>query len=145
MKTNPAQTYRVLSAQSSNPVGIVVQAYDQILMAIYAAIRAIEQRDIETKTAELNRALALMAHLQGALDFERGGKVAKNLETFYIVQRGQILAASAQLSTELLRSVAEAFRSMREAWEEVERSVSVAVASTRPSPSPSVEPAGWQA
>ena len=121
---NPARRYRQLSAQGTSPLGIVMQAYDQIVSALAGAVRAIEARDIERKTNELNHALTLISHLQAGLDFEAGGEVARAVDRFYAVERGQIMEASARLSTEMLQQVMADFVSQREAWEQVERAKS---------------------
>jgi flagellar biosynthetic protein FliS len=121
MKSNPARTYRQLSAQGASPIGVIIQAYDQIVSALGGAIRAIEDRDIQKKTTELNHALALISHLKGDLDFKAGGKVARVMDHFYALARTQILEGSARLSPEILQQVITQFASQREAWEQVER------------------------
>jgi len=135
MKMNPARTYRQFAAQGATSLSLVVQAYDQIANSLCAAIRALEAYNIQKKTEDINHALLLISHLQNALDFKRGGEVARNLERFYAVQRSQILLASGQASPEMLREVVQQFMSMREAWQEVEKST-VSGAKARPTPPP---------
>jgi flagellar biosynthetic protein FliS len=130
-----------------------MQAYDQIVSALGSAIRAIQDRDIEKKTKELNHALALISHLQGDMNFKAGGEVASVMARFYAVARNQILEASARLSTEILQQVITQFASQREAWEHVERANSknsTTLDPTSPDPSLRQEPtpppsARWQA
>ena len=74
MKANPARTYRQLSAQGASPVGVVVQAYDQIVSALGGAIRAMGDRNIEEKTRELNHALALISTFSGTWTSRRREK-----------------------------------------------------------------------
>lgn len=127
---DPARAYRQFAGQGASLVNLVIQSYDQILNALYAAIRFIEANRIEPKVKELNHALLLVGHLQNALDFKAGPEVARNLERFYNLARTRILKASSQNSVALLQEVAGDFTTMRHAWEEVEKSV----ASTRESP-----------
>ena len=142
MKANPARTYRQLSAQGASPVGLVMQAYDQIISALGGAISAIRDHDIEKKTNELNHALALISHLQGDLNFKAGGEVARVMDRFYTVVRLQILEASVRLSPEILEQIIAQFGSQREAWEQVERANST---TSRMSDPESSNPAGRQA
>jgi flagellar biosynthetic protein FliS len=138
MKANPARSYRQLSAQGASPVGVVMQAYGQIVSALGGAIRAMGDRNIEKKTKELNHALALISHLQRDLDFKAAGRVARVMDCFYTVARTQILEASARLSPEILQQVIAQFASQREAWAQVERANSTAGAmSDRASANPS--------
>jgi flagellar secretion chaperone FliS len=132
---NPARTYRQLAGQGAGLVSLVIQSYDQIVSALYSAIRALEAQRIEQKTKDLNHALLLVGHLQNALDFQAGPEVARNLERFYNLARRRIIQASAQGSVPILQEVAQDFLSMREAWEQVEKSVASA-SSKPPSPHP---------
>jgi flagellar secretion chaperone FliS len=142
---DPARAYRQFAGQSASLVNLVIQSYDQILNALYGAIRATEAHRIEKKTKELNQALLLVSHLQNALDFKAGPQVARNLERFYNLARRRIIAASAQNSIPMLQEVAQDFLSMREAWEQVEKSVAAAepaasAPSARLAPRPSSQP-----
>lgn len=156
MNTNPAQTYRRLAGQGTTKVGLVVQCYDQIVNSLYAGARAIEARDIEKKTDDLNHALLVVSYLHNALDFDAGPKVARDLEQFYNVMRSEVLRASVAASPETLREVAGYFMSMREAWQEVEQATrdsfpTLTSQPSPPSPPPPVEPSadsgarGWRA
>ena len=120
---NPGRAYREFAAQGVSPVGLVIQSYDQIVGALYAAGRAIESREIQKKTDELNRAIALVCHLQNALDFDAGAEIAGTLRNFYNLARTRILDASAKNSSQGLAEVAADFLTVSEAWLEVEHPV----------------------
>jgi len=139
---DPARTYRQFAGQGASLVNLVVQSYDQILNALYAAIRAMQSHRVEQKTKDLNHALLLVGHLQNALDFEAGPQVARNLERFYNLARRRIIQASAENSAQILQQLAQDFLSMREAWEQVEKSVASAEqAHSAPPAQPSPRPA----
>jgi len=152
---DPARAYRQFAGQGASLVNLVIQSYDQILNALYGAIRDIESHRIEQKTKDLNHAMLLVSHLQNALDFKAGPQVARNLERFYNLARKRIIQASAQNSTPILQQVAQDFISMREAWEQVEKSVASAqpapsARQSRPDPystvpAPSFDPIDWTA
>lgn len=119
---DPARAYRRMAGHGASKVGLVVQCYDQIVNSLHEAARAVEAGDFEKKTDDLNHALLLVSYLHNALDFNVGPKVAADLERFYNVMRSETLRASGTASVERLREVAGHFMSMREAWQEVERS-----------------------
>jgi len=123
----PALTYRQFSVQGATPLGLVVMLYDGAIAALQRAAAAIEAHDIEKKCTHLNRALAIIAQLEGTLNFELGGEVAQTLKSFYVYARVQALKANIENSPEILRSLIEKFASVREAWHEAEH---------RPPPSP---------
>jgi len=121
---NVAQTYTQLSLEGCSAVGLVVALYDNALRSLHRARRAIEANDIERRTQHLNHVLSIIAHLQGSLDLEGGGEIAKTLLRFYTYARGRILEASLTNSKEKLTDLASHFSSLREAWEMVDMQLS---------------------
>jgi flagellar protein FliS len=121
---NAAQTYTQLSLAGSSPVGLVVALYDNALKSLRRARKAIEANDIERRTQHLNHVLSIVAHLQGNLDMERGGEVARTLGQFYTYARARILEASLNNCSKKLDDLASHFSNLRGAWQMVEKEVS---------------------
>jgi flagellar protein FliS len=94
--------------------------YDGAITFLQRAVAAMEARDIEKKCENLKRALAIFAQLEGSLNFEQGGEVARTLRALYLHARAQALKANLENSTETLRTLIENFGSVRDAWREVE-------------------------
>jgi flagellar secretion chaperone FliS len=118
---NPALAYRQSSVQGSTPLGRVVMLYDGAITFLNRALAAIEAGDIQKKTDHLKRALAIFAQLEGSLNFEQGGEVARTLKAFYSYARTQALKASLENSLEMLRALIQEFTEVRDAWQEGER------------------------
>lgn len=136
MKKNPARDYLHLTVNGATPLGLVVLLYDICLDAIYRALQALKEGDTEQRTAELNRAILALGELQASLDVNRGGEVAVWLGRFYSVARGKLLEAQIKASAEILRQLAEDLFSVRDAWQQIEKS------SKSPSHPPEPAPAG---
>jgi flagellar protein FliS len=118
---HPAQSYRQLSVEGASPLELVVMLYDGVITALLRAVNAIEAHDIEGKCRHLNRALAIIIQLEGTLNFEQGGEIARNLKGFYAYSRAKIMQANAENSVESLRSLIEHYTALRDAWNEGER------------------------
>jgi flagellar protein FliS len=76
---------------------------------------------IEKRVNALNHALIVLGELQGVLDYERGGQVARNLSDFYTVGRVLILQASMTASREKMQELIGMFTRIRAAWAKAER------------------------
>lgn len=85
------------------------------------AITAIEAHDIEQRVKHLNHFFSVIAELQGSLNHERGGPVAKDLARFYQYATAQAFNASVENSKEILSKLSELFSTLRDAWREGER------------------------
>lgn len=144
MKTLDAgKAYRQHLIQSESLPEIFVQAYDRIVTLLHAAAAATEAREIEAKTHHLNQAFEILGYLQGALDFERGGEVAANLNRFYSLLRSDVFKASVALDANALRRAADQIVSIRRIWEQAQAISAQAAAPgepPQPQPLPSSNP-----
>jgi flagellar protein FliS len=104
--------------------------YDQAIADLQRAMTAVEAHDIEQRTRHLNHFFSVIAQLEGSLDHERGGPVAKNLATFYEYARAQAFNAAIKNSKEILSQLSEHFSTLCDAWREGERRL--ATQSTNP-------------
>lgn len=150
---NPLQAYRESETAADNPVHLVVLLYDQLARDIQRAIEAVEKRDIASRSRELDHALLVLGQLQGTINLETGGDVARTLDHFYEVVRKNLLLAAVQDSSDLLQRQRQHILAVREAWWQVERQQSAGLASPgahadRPDPTStegSQEPSEWKA
>jgi flagellar secretion chaperone FliS len=116
-------SYREASGRGASGVQLVVLLYEQVIQDLGRAIRAIEARNIEGRTREINHALKVIAHLQTTLNLEVKGQVVQNLMRFYSSLRGWVLEGQARASGQILQEQIALLLEMREAWMEVDRAV----------------------
>ncbi len=121
MNLDARTAYRQGLVGTENPVQLVVLLYEQAAKDVREALKALRAGDIERRTFEIDHALLVVGQLQGTLDMERGGEVAKNLERFYTMVRARLLQAQIQASAEILEEQMNLLLSLRETWQEVER------------------------
>jgi flagellar biosynthetic protein FliS len=88
---NIQQSYREATVQGASPVQLVIGLYEQMIEDVRQAAIAVEQKDIRQRTRHIKHAILVIGHLQSVLDFENGGKVARDLNNFYNVLRQSLL------------------------------------------------------
>ncbi|SRR5260370_10824469 len=114
-------SYREAAVRGATPVQLVIFLYEQAIEDLRRAVVALEKGNIEARTRGINHALAVIAQLQGSLDLERGGDVAKNLHAFYNAMRATLCEAQLKQSARILEQQIEQLVLVREAWLEVDR------------------------
>ena|ERR1700676_4657864 len=119
--TNAHTAYREAGAHGATGVRLVVLMYEQMIQDLSKAAQAMEQNNIEYRTDRINHALDVLCVLEGTLDFERGGQVARNLEGFYKILRANLWTAQLHMSKEMLIGQITDLFALREAWAEVDR------------------------
>jgi flagellar protein FliS len=145
----PAHTYRQFSVQGASPLGLVVMLYDGAIAALQRVVKAIEAHDIQRKCDQLNRAMAIIVQLEGTLNMELGGEVAKSLKAFYLYARGQMMKANIENSPQVLRSLIEKIAGLRESWHQAEQNLSASHSAetgekSSPTPGRSRESGSWR-
>lgn len=123
-------SYRETTVRGASPVRLVICLYEQAIDDLRRAVLALDKDDIEARTTHMNHALLVIAQLQGTLDMERGGAVARNLARFYGALRGGLIEAQQKQSSRILEQQIAQLATVHEAWLEVER----ATAAAPPSP-----------
>jgi flagellar secretion chaperone FliS len=134
--TTARTAYREADVRSASPVRLVVLLCDQMIEDLRQAAQALEQNDIERRTNRINHAILVIGHLQSALDFANGGKVAQDLDNFYNVLRQNLMQAQFFPSEAGLSQLIVDVLAVREAWIEVDRAeqpLATSAAATVPS------------
>jgi flagellar secretion chaperone FliS len=121
--SHPAHAYRQFAVRGATPLSLVVMLYDGAIASMRRAAAAIDAHDVQQKCTDLNRALAIIAQLEGTLNFELGGEVAQTLKALYVYSRAEMLKANLENSPQILRSLVEKFATVREAWYEADHRV----------------------
>ncbi len=101
----------------------------QIIMLYDAAIRNLQQaRDIlqdhsriEERFRLLSRANEIVYGLQGCLDFDNGGEVAKVLYDFYSSVDARILSLHRLQNPAVCDQLIKDMKAMRDTWDEIDR------------------------
>jgi flagellar protein FliS len=118
---NRSNAYREVAVQTSSPTRLVVMLYEGAIRFLRESVTAIETKDLIRKRQAVDRAVAIIQHLQGTLDMERGGNVAADLHRLYSYIASRILAGSAKLETAPLEEAIKLLNVLLAGWEEVAR------------------------
>ena len=118
------QTYRKTQAKGAFKVGFVIALYQTIITDLAAAIAAISEGKIESRSAEIQHALTVLGYLQGTLNRELGGAPARELDRFYSVMRAKIMEAHLRSSAPILDSVIGHVTEICDAWRQVDSELS---------------------
>ena len=117
---NAGHAYRIQSAQNVSPVRLVVMLYEQLVSDLQAALSAHERGDIEARASHVDHALLVVGQLQGTLNMEQGGEVARNLDKFYDLLRFSLLATDFSSVPAVLRKQIANLLHLRDGWIQVD-------------------------
>ena len=104
---------------SANGVQLIQMLFDGLLESLTAAKGHIQNGAIAEKGKSIARASRIVIGLQGALDFERGGDLANNLNELYGYVTRRLLHVNARNDLDALEEIFGLMNEIRSAWEGV--------------------------
>ena len=119
MYNNRPNAYREVAVQTSSPTKLVVMLYEGAIRFLRESVTAIASRDLDRKRHSIDRAVAVVQHLQSTLDMDRGLEVAANLSGLYSYITNRILEGSAKLEAAPLEEAIKLLNTLLAGWEEI--------------------------
>lgn len=116
---NRSNTYQEIAVQTSSPARLVVMLYEGAIRFLRQSITAIQSKDLDRKRQSVDRAVAVIQHLQGTLDMDRGREVAAELDRLYSYITSRILDGSGKLEVAPLEEAIKLLTVLLSGWEDV--------------------------
>ena len=113
--------YKEASVNTASPLKLVVMLYEGAIRFLRQSIEAIHTKDLAAKRESINRAVAIVQHLQSTLDFSQGEEISKELDTLYTYTMEQILLGSARLDEKNLYEAIKILSTLLSAWDDAAR------------------------
>jgi flagellar secretion chaperone FliS len=124
--------YREGAVAGASPVELLVRLYEQIVDDLRQAARALDEKNIELRTAKINHAILVIGYLESQLNLAGGGVAAENLRTFYRGLRANLAEAQFRQSKNILERQITDVLAVRQAWITLQRADSAAPPQPQP-------------
>ncbi|WP_396435186.1 flagellar export chaperone FliS [Limnohabitans sp.] len=106
----------VTGVATADNVQLIQMLFDGLTESLACAKGHIQNNAIEEKSKALSRAGRIVVGLQGALDFERGGELAQNLNELYAYVTRRLFHVNAFNDLAVLDEVQSLIKDIAEAW-----------------------------
>ena len=113
------QVKNVTGVAQSNNVELIQMLFDGLVESLSAAKGHIQHNSIADKGKAISRATRIVLGLQGALDFEKGGELAINLNDLYNYVTRRLLRVNLRNDLVALEEIYGIMTEIREAWKQV--------------------------
>lgn len=100
-------------------IQLIQMLFDGLIESLSTAKGHIENGSIIDKSKAIARAGRIVIGLQGALDFEKGGDIARNLGELYSYVTRRLFYVNAHNDLEALEEIHSMMNEIREAWQVV--------------------------
>jgi len=114
---NQNTAYRKTQVETASPEALILMLYDGALRFIGQAEIAFEEKNIQQISNLLLRIQAIFAELMSALDKEKGGEIAENLERLYVFFLEKLSDANIKKDPIPLLEIKPLVQNLRNTWE----------------------------
>jgi flagellar protein FliS len=118
---NYAREYKRTQVTTVDSLKLVVLLYDGAMGYLEKAREGCHQKDFESVSNNINRALDIIEELNNSLDINRGEQIAQNLRSLYLFMNGHLVKAKMKSDPQMIEEVMGMLKSLRGAWEEIEK------------------------
>lgn len=115
------QAYQGHQVQGAGPLGLVLLTYEALYKALAGAARSIEARDLAAEADFTSRAMEALIELSSSLDYDNGGKIARDLGGLYIYMMNRLTNNLCSGSSEPVREVMDLVQTLREGWQQLDK------------------------
>jgi flagellar protein FliS len=122
-----AKQYQQMNVQTSvmdaSPHQLITMMFDGLIGRLATAKGFIGRKDYEGKSRALGSAITIIGALQDALDAERGGEIAENLDRLYLYMTRRVFAAGVANDTDIIDEVIGLVKTIKEGWDGIKEEV----------------------
>ena len=108
--------YQKTNIETSSGVDLIVMCYEHAIRFLKQAKEHYERKEYIEKGKSLQRALDIIAELKLSLDFERGGEIARNLESIYNFLIKTLLEADINRKLQDFDNAVTILEELKNAW-----------------------------
>jgi flagellar protein FliS len=119
MPNAASQQYLTQQVMTASPATLMQMLYDKAIGSLREAIQAIENNEIEARWKANSRALEIVSHMQGTLDMEKGGEIAKNLDRLFAYILSRLPRIDFKNDVQVAREVIGLLEPLRDSWREL--------------------------
>jgi flagellar protein FliS len=113
-----ASRYQQQDIQTADPLTLVVRVYELGCLHAARTRAALAESDPAAKGRAVHQLSRCLSHLQGSLDMERGGDVARNLDRLYTYLHAKLNEGHLNDDDGAFEEVARHLNELRSAWVE---------------------------
>lgn len=115
--------YRQQTVETASPARLISMLYHEGVATIIRSEEHLTAGRVEEAHHQLQRAQAIVNELRASLDFERGGIIARNLDSLYEFVLDRLITANVRKDPTGLKGARETLADLAVTWDEATASV----------------------
>ena len=111
--------YEKISVETAGRMDLVLLCYEKAIQHLDKSRTLCEEKKYNEKLVTFDKALGIINELSAALDMEKGGEIAKNLDAIYNYLMRRLLQGDVKRDLTAYDEAIRILSDLREAWESI--------------------------
>ncbi|MGQ9694894.1 MAG: flagellar export chaperone FliS [Thermodesulfobacteriota bacterium] len=113
------QVYQQTNIMTADAKRLIIMCYEEAIYSLKSAKNHFINQDYVAKGQAVQKAIDILNELRVALNFEKGGIIAKNLDLLYGFLISYILNGDVKKDTKAFEQAASILSELKSAWEQI--------------------------
>jgi flagellar secretion chaperone FliS len=109
--------YRRSSIETASKLELVIMCYEKSILFLQQSKEYIREKDFIKKSEKIKKVLDIINELQANLDLDKGGTIAKSLDSLYTYLTGRIILADIQKNLSIFDECINILSELKSGWE----------------------------
>ena len=109
--------YKRSSIETADKLELVIMCYDKTILCLQQAQENLRNKEILKKVEKIRKALDIISELQSSLNFDKGDKIAKSLDSLYTYLTNRIILADIQKDYSIFNECINILSELKSGWE----------------------------
>jgi len=123
MSQSPYNAYLKMQVEMASPIEHVILLYEKVILLLKEIDSSIINEDVQGKINAIIKADRIIRVLRDSLDMERGGEIAKNLNSLYEFILNSLVIVNARNDRKLLSDLIFILENLKEGWEGIKNKI----------------------
>lgn len=123
---NNIKQYQTINRESginaSDPHTLISMLFNGIFESVSVAKGAIERKDFDIKSKQINKAMSILRSLQDSLDMDSEPEISANFNDLYAYCIDRLIEVSVSLDCTIIDEVVGLLKPLAEAWKNIPES-----------------------
>lgn len=119
MRNGGYQVYQQTNIMTADEKRLIILCYEEAIYNLKLAKKHFLNQDYVAKGKAVQKTIDILSELRVALNFEKGGIIAKNLDRIYAFLIRYILDGDVKKDTKVFEQAASILRELKSAWEQI--------------------------
>jgi len=111
--------YKRSNIETAGKLDLVIMCYEKVILLLTQIKEHVREKDIDKKVPKFKKVLDIINELQSSLDMEKGGQIARNLDSLYSYIIKRLLEGDIRKDLSVYDESIRILTELKEAWQTI--------------------------